>query len=279
MNSQPVVAVDQPVIRMEDVTKVYKSGLVELAALQGISLRIGPGELLAIIGASGSGKSTLMNLMGCLDVPSGGLYEFRGRNVSQLTPEELADLRNRSIGFVFQAFHLLPHATARENVEMPLLFAGLPARRRREIAREMLDRVGLGARAEHLPTQLSGGEMQRVAVARALANDPQVILADEPTGNLDSRTGQGILNLFQQLHRDGVTVVLITHDLRLARTCSRILELRDGRIVHDGAELPEEREDEGGLDVTFENDAETAGAPQGEGRGAGFRSPPLVARR
>ena len=229
-----------PVIRMERVAKVYKSGSMELTALEEINLSIGPGELLAIIGPSGSGKSTLMNLMGCLDVPSRGLYEFAGRDVARLSPEELADLRNGSVGFVFQAFHLLAHATARENVEMPLLFAGLPARRRRERALEMLTRVGLGARAEHLPTQLSGGEMQRVAIARALANGPQVILADEPTGNLDTRTGRGILQLFHELHMDGVTIVLITHDLGLARTCSRILELRDGHIVHDGDELPEE---------------------------------------
>jgi len=225
-------------ILMDGVRKVYKSGTVELEALRSVSLTIGRGELVAIIGPSGSGKSTLMNLMGCLDVPSSGTYEFDGRNVSRLSPSELADLRNRSVGFVFQSFHLLPYATARENVEMPLLFAGLPAARRRERALEMLHKVGLADRADHLPTQLSGGEMQRVAVARALANRPAVILADEPTGNLDSRTGRGILQLFHQLHRDGVTVVLITHDLRLAATCSRILKIQDGRIVHDGAEVP-----------------------------------------
>ena len=229
---------DDLIIRMQDVTKVYKSGSVELEALSGLNLSITAGELIAIIGASGSGKSTLMNLMGCLDVPSRGLYEFGGREVGKLNPEELADLRNKSIGFVFQAFHLLPHATARENVEMPLLFAGMPAKKRRERALEMLNKVGLGARAEHLPTQLSGGEMQRVAIARALANNPQVILADEPTGNLDSRSGKGILALFQQLHREGVTIILITHDLQLARTCTRIVELRDGKLVHDGTDLP-----------------------------------------
>ncbi len=229
---------DDLIIRMQDVTKVYKSGSVELEALSGLNLSIRTGELIAIIGASGSGKSTLMNLMGCLDVPSRGLYEFGGREVGKLNPEELADLRNKSIGFVFQAFHLLPHATARENVEMPLLFAGMPAKKRRERALEMLNKVGLGARAEHLPTQLSGGEMQRVAIARALANNPQVILADEPTGNLDSRSGKGILALFQQLHREGVTIILITHDLQLARTCTRIVELRDGKLVHDGTDLP-----------------------------------------
>jgi putative ABC transport system ATP-binding protein len=233
---------DSDIIRMSGVTKVYKSGTVELSALRGIDLAIRGGEMLAVIGPSGSGKSTLMNLMGCLDVPSGGTYEFGGRDVALLSPEELAELRNRSIGFVFQAFHLLPHGTASENVEMPLLFAGLSSRRRRARALEMLERVGLAERAGHLPTQLSGGEMQRVAVARALANDPRVILADEPTGNLDSRTGRGILQLFHRLHDEGVTIVLITHDLSLARTCPRILNIQDGRIVHDGSDVPAEEE-------------------------------------
>jgi putative ABC transport system ATP-binding protein len=237
------------VISMRSVSRVYKTGTVEVEALKGIDLSIRHGEMLAVIGPSGSGKSTLMNLMGCLDVPSGGRYEFDGRDVAALSPEQLADLRNRSIGFVFQSFHLLPHATARENVEMPLLFAGLPPRQRRERAREMLERVGLGDRAEHLPTQLSGGEMQRVAVARALANHPEVILADEPTGNLDTGTGRGILGLFHQLWRDGVTVVLITHDLGLARSCPRILKIQDGRITHDGSDVP--RADENSSDESL----------------------------
>jgi putative ABC transport system ATP-binding protein len=227
-----------PVIRMEAVGKTYRSGAIEFEALRGIDLTIRSREMVAVIGASGSGKSTLMNVMGCLDTPSRGTYAFGGRDIAQLTAAELADLRNRAIGFVFQSFHLLPYATARENVEMPLLFAGTPSRRRRERALEMLARVGLADRADHLPTQLSGGEMQRVAVARALANDPKVILADEPTGNLDTRTGRGILDLFGQLWQDGGTIVLITHDMRLARSCSRVLKLEDGRIVHDGADLP-----------------------------------------
>lgn len=232
----------QSVIRMDKITKVYRSGPIEVAALHSVDLTIRCGEMIAVIGPSGSGKSTLMNLMGCLDVPSGGLYEFEGRDIARLSPEELADLRNRSIGFVFQSFHLLPYATARENVEMPLLFAGLSSRARRDRALEMLSRVGLTERAEHLPTQLSGGEMQRVAVARALANRPKVILADEPTGNLDTNTGRGILDLFVTLWKEGVTVVLITHDLRLARMAERILKIQDGRIVHDGKDVPLEDE-------------------------------------
>jgi putative ABC transport system ATP-binding protein len=228
----------RPVIRMDGVGKTYRSGAIEFEALRGIDLTIRSREMIAVIGASGSGKSTLMNVMGCLDTPSCGTYAFEGRDIARLSAADLADLRNRAIGFVFQSFHLLPYATARENVEMPLLFAGTPSRQRRERALEMLARVGLADRADHLPSQLSGGEMQRVAVARALANDPKVILADEPTGNLDTRTGRGILDLFARLWKDGGTIVLITHDMRLARSCSRVLKLEDGRIVHDGTDLP-----------------------------------------
>ena len=233
---------ENPIILMERVSRVYKSGSVETPALRQVSIRLAAGEMAAIIGPSGSGKSTLMNLMGCLDVPTAGRYEFDGREVGKLSSEEMAELRNRSIGFVFQSFHLLPHATARENVEMPLLFGGMAAKPRRERAMEMLERVGLGPRAGHLPTQLSGGEMQRVAVARALANRPRVILADEPTGNLDSRSGRGIIELFRELWREGVTVVLITHDLGLACVSPRILKIQDGQIVHDGADVPVEDE-------------------------------------
>lgn len=230
------------IIQMKKVVKVYRSGALEYEALRDVDVEISGGEMLAIIGPSGSGKSTLMNLMGCLDVPTRGEYLFDGNEVGKMNAEELALLRNRSIGFVFQSFHLLPHASARENVEMPLLFAGQDARTRRARALEMLDRVGLSARAENLPTQMSGGEMQRVAIARALANRPQVILADEPTGNLDTKTGLGILDLFDSLWKDGVTICLITHDLRLARRCSRILKIQDGRIVHDGADVPADDE-------------------------------------
>jgi putative ABC transport system ATP-binding protein len=230
-----------PIIQMEQVSKVYKSGSVELEAVTHLDLEIGSGEMIAIIGPSGSGKSTLMNLIGCLDTPSHGVVRFEGHDVGKLGAAQLAALRNRSIGFVFQSFHLLPYATARENVEMPLLFAGMGSRQRRARALDLLEQVGLGGRQEHLPTQLSGGEMQRVAVARALACEPRVILADEPTGNLDTRTGRGILELFERIWKDqGGTIVLITHDLAIARRCSRIMKIQDGRIVHDGAQVPEE---------------------------------------
>ncbi len=235
MSSQP-----HPVVMMSGISKVYRSGPVEVEAVRSLDFSVSEGEMAAIIGPSGSGKSTLMNLIGCLDLPTSGTYEFDGSDIAGLSHERLADLRNRSIGFVFQSFHLLPHATARENVEMPLLFAGVPAARRTERAMKMLERVGLAGRAGHLPNQLSGGEMQRVAVARALANNPRVILADEPTGNLDSRTGRGILELFTTLWQSGTTIILITHDLGLARICPRVVKMEDGRIVHDGSELPAE---------------------------------------
>lgn len=229
-----------PVVMMSGISKVYRSGPVEVEAVRRLDFSVSQGEMAAIIGSSGSGKSTLMNLIGCLDLPTAGTYEFDGNDIAGLSHERLADLRNRSIGFVFQSFHLLPHATARENVEMPLLFAGVPAARRKERAMEMLERVGLTGRAGHFPTQLSGGEMQRVAIARALANSPRLILADEPTGNLDSRTGRGILELFTKLWQSGTTIILITHDLGLARLCPRIVKMEDGLIVHDGGELPVE---------------------------------------
>lgn len=229
-----------PVVMMSGISRVYRSGPVEVAAVRNLDFRAAEGELAAIIGPSGSGKSTLMNLIGCLDLPTAGTYEFDGCDIAEFPHERLADLRNRSIGFVFQSFHLLPHATAGENVEMPLLFAGVPARKRRERAMEMLERVGLAERAGHFPSQLSGGEMQRVAIARALANNPRLILADEPTGNLDSRTGRGILDLFMKLWQSGTTIILITHDLGLARVCPRIVKMEDGLIVHDGSELPME---------------------------------------
>ncbi|GBD37210.1 putative ABC transporter ATP-binding protein YknY [bacterium HR36] len=224
----------QPLIVLEDVHKVYATGAVPVQALRGINLEILPGEFVAIMGASGSGKSTLMNIMGCLDRPSGGVYRFDGQDVSRLDRNQLAHIRNRKIGFVFQGFNLLKRQTALENVELPLIYAGVPARQRRQRAWEMLRLVGLEDRAHHLPNQLSGGQQQRVAIARALINQPQVLLADEPTGNLDSRTSEEILAEFQRLNQEfHQTIVLVTHEPDIAAHASRIILMRDGRIAND----------------------------------------------
>jgi putative ABC transport system ATP-binding protein len=223
------------VIAMTGITKVYDTGKIKVEALRGIDLRVKEGEFLSIVGPSGSGKSTLMNLVGCLDTPSGGEYRLRGEAVAGLSRERLADIRNRRIGFVFQNFNLLPHISAAENVEMPLLFGGLTRRRRRERVAELLERVELGERAEHRPTELSGGQMQRVAIARALAMDPDILLADEPTGNLDTSAGGDIMSLFQELWEQGRTVLVITHDPALARRTARTVELRDGLITREAA--------------------------------------------
>jgi putative ABC transport system ATP-binding protein len=226
------------VIRMEAITKTYDTGKVKVEALRGIDLEIRKGEFVAVVGPSGSGKSTLMNLIGCLDTPTSGRYELRGQPVAGLRREELAEVRNRRIGFVFQNFNLLPQITAFENVEMPLLFGNIPRRRRRARVGELLDRVGLADRMEHKPTELSGGEMQRVAVARALAMDPDIVLADEPTGNLDTSSGTDIMGLFTELWKQGRTMVVISHDPVLARRAPRIVEIRDGRIMRDGPSAP-----------------------------------------
>jgi putative ABC transport system ATP-binding protein len=216
------------------VGKVYGESGLSVAALRGVDLRVEAGELLSIMGPSGSGKSTLMNLLGCLDRPSEGRYLLEGRDVALLTDNELAEIRNRRIGFVFQTFNLLPRSTALENVELPLVYRGLPAAERRRLAREALEVVGVGHRLTHRPAQLSGGEQQRVAIARAIAGNPGVILADEPTGNLDSRTGEEIIALFQRVNRElGVTVIQVTHDPHRARQTRRIVRLRDGRVVDD----------------------------------------------
>jgi putative ABC transport system ATP-binding protein len=220
-------------IEMRAIRKAYAMGRVEVEALRGVDLDIARNEYVAIVGPSGSGKSTLMNIIGCLDTPTSGHYVLSGETVAGLDRNRLAEIRNKHIGFVFQNFNLLPYASALENVELPLLFAGVPARERRERAAGMLGRVDLADRMEHKPTELSGGQMQRVAIARALVNDPAIILADEPTGNLDSASGQGIVGLFQQLHDAGQTIVMITHDQAVARLASRVVQIRDGAIVED----------------------------------------------
>jgi putative ABC transport system ATP-binding protein len=223
-----------PVIELEEVHKVYRSGPAAVAALRGVSLRVEAGEFVAVVGSSGSGKSTLMNVLGCLDTPTAGRYCFDGRDVGRLGRAARAALRNERLGFVFQGFHLLPRQTALENVQLPLLYAGLPAGKRRARALELLDLVGLTDRAGHRPSQLSGGQQQRVAIARALANDPQVLLADEPTGNLDSRTGEEVLAHLRRLHgRRGQTILLVTHDHAVAASADRVVTVRDGRIHSD----------------------------------------------
>jgi putative ABC transport system ATP-binding protein len=220
-------------ITMTDIRKVYEMGHVQVEALRGVSLGIEQNEYVAIVGPSGSGKSTLMNIIGCLDTPTSGDYVLSGETVGGLDRNRLAEIRNKHIGFVFQNFNLLPYATALENVELPLLFAGVSTRERRERASEMLRRVDLADRMDHKPTELSGGQMQRVAIARALVNRPAIVLADEPTGNLDSSSGQGIVGLFEELHASGQTIVMITHDQAVARLASRVVQVRDGQVVED----------------------------------------------
>ena len=223
------------IVVMDDIRKVYDTGKVKVEALKGVTFTIRKGEFVAIVGPSGSGKSTLMNLLGCLDTPTSGTYRLAGEMVAGLTRDALADVRNRRVGFVFQAFNLLPQISSLENVEMPLLFGGVPPKERRERATELLTKVGLGDRLDHKPTELSGGQMQRVAVARALAMKPDMLLADEPTGNLDSTSGSDIMGLFAELWNAGGTLVVITHDMKLARRASRVIEVHDGRILKDSA--------------------------------------------
>ena len=221
------------IISMNEIRKIYDTGKVKVEALKGIDLSIDGGELVAIVGPSGSGKSTLMNLLGCLDTPSSGEYQLAGENVAGVTRDQLAEIRNRRVGFVFQNFNLLPHITSLENVELPMLFGGVKPSERRERANELLDRVGLGDRGEHRPTELSGGQMQRVAIARALAMNPDIVLADEPTGNLDTTSGSDIMSLFTDLWKQGRTLVIITHDPALAKRAGRVVEVRDGVIISD----------------------------------------------
>ena len=223
-------------LQLKDITKTYERGIEEFRALRGADLEIDENEYVAIMGPSGSGKSTLMNIIGCLDTPTSGTYHLVGVDVSNMNASQLADVRNRQIGFVFQTFNLLPRATAQHNVELPLLYGGVRRRVRAERAVEALTRVGLGDRMDHRPSELSGGERQRVAVARALANRPSILLADEPTGNLDSRTGVEIMKLFNALHAEGNTVILVTHDSDIADHAQRLIRIHDGRIVEDKAQ-------------------------------------------
>lgn len=224
---------DAAMIQIEDLTKTYVMGEETVTALDSVSLSIARGESIAIIGPSGSGKSTLMNILGGLDRPNGGRYRFEGEEVARFSDDQLADFRNRRIGFVFQSFQLLPRLSALQNVELPMIYGGQPPRVRRDRAAELLERVGLGARMGHRPNQLSGGQQQRVAIARSLANQPDLLLADEPTGALDSATGVEVLSLFQKLNADGLTVVLVTHDRGVADAARRRIAFRDGRVTED----------------------------------------------
>jgi putative ABC transport system ATP-binding protein len=220
-------------IELVNITKTYRMGSMDITVLEDISLTVQSGELIAVMGPSGSGKSTLMNILGCLDRPTAGVYYFETREISTLTDDELAAVRNAKIGFVFQTFNLLPRFSALKNVEVPLIYAGIPNRQRRERAVPLLEKVGLGTRMQHKPTELSGGQQQRVAIARALVNNPPLLLADEPTGNLDSRSGEEILNILTELNRQGVTVIIVTHDPDVAAQCRRIINLKDGRVLND----------------------------------------------
>ena len=221
------------IIKTDTISKVYKMGAETIRALDSINISINQGEYVAFMGPSGSGKSTLMNIVGCLDTPSSGQYWLNGKDVSEMNENELAEIRNKEIGFVFQTFNLLPRSTALENVELPLIYAGIGKTKRKEIASQALENVGLGNRASHKPNELSGGQRQRVAVARALVNNPSIILADEPTGNLDTKTSYEIMELFNNLHNQGNTIIMVTHEEDIAAYAHRIIRLRDGNVESD----------------------------------------------
>jgi len=223
-----------PLIRTEELRKIYTIGNQEVRALDGVNFTVNTNEYISLMGPSGSGKSTLMNIIGCLDTPSSGKYFLNGPDVSQLSDNELAEVRNTQIGFVFQTFNLLPRYSALENVALPLIYSGWPRNRREERAREVLEKVGLGDRTHHKPNELSGGQRQRVAIARALVNNPTIILADEPTGNLDTRTSYEIMELFNLIHANGNTILIVTHEEDIAKYTLRTLKLRDGKVEYDG---------------------------------------------
>ncbi|MBE5040399.1 ABC transporter ATP-binding protein [Ructibacterium gallinarum] len=223
-----------PLIEFKDVYKIYHMGDTDVHAIDGICMKVEKGEFLAIVGQSGSGKSTCMNIIGCLDVPSSGQYFLEGKDVSQMNDNELAEIRNKKLGFIFQQYNLIPKLTVQQNVELPLLYAGMSEKEQARRALASLDRVGLRSKAKNLPAQLSGGQQQRVSIARALAGDPSIILADEPTGALDSKTGKEVLQFLKQLHREGNTIVLITHDNTIAAQAERVIRIQDGKVVYDG---------------------------------------------
>ena len=225
----------EPIIEFRDVSKIYPMGDTTVIAANQINFKIYKGEFISIVGQSGSGKSTCMNIIGCLDVPTEGTYLLDGREVGSMSRDELAAIRNEKLGFIFQQYNLLAKLTIQENVEVPLVYAGVPKEERHERARKALERVGLGDKTQHLPNQLSGGQQQRVSIARALVGNPSVILADESTGALDSKTGREVLKMLQELHRESNTVVLITHDNGIAATAQRVIRLDDGRVVYDGS--------------------------------------------
>ena len=229
---------EAPLIRLTDIKKYYQMGDMEVRALDGVSMDIHRGEYVAIMGPSGSGKSTMMNVIGCLDSPTTGEYELNGKLASAMTDDALATIRNEEIGFVFQTFNLLARTTALQNVELPLIYAGMHPKARKAKAQQSLEAVGLGLRSDHMPNQLSGGQRQRVAIARALVNNPSILLADEPTGALDTKTSVEIMNLFEELYQKGNTIILVTHEEDIARHAHRIVKLLDGQVIHDEPNVP-----------------------------------------